>query len=276
MGLKSQWFATCLVFLVFQITAVEANDLKNIFKRSQKVKFNPSEDSLCFSNDGFTPFVGYNPYFQILARVADKEGACQGMVATAASFKRNVVFKPYKKAHSKAKVESIIARAKELHYNDCDKKIEIHGYHNLRDLCQAHEDLFRKTSLDYNLQIAKNDILTIPSFFAKSMLNTKEEVSEHLKETLKSMYNDLKEGRYPLMLVRKHVTVVLAMNIEFDEDDNPRRIELTFYDPNDLMSSEEDYRFRNYTISRDGLIEGRLIWNITKRPMLNGAYCWTL
>jgi hypothetical protein len=65
------------------------------------------------------------------------------------------------------------------------------------------------------------------------------------------------------MLVRTHVTLVTEMRVEHDEDDNPRQITLTHYDPNDLMTSNDDFRYRRYTIERDGTIKGQLIWNIT-------------
>jgi hypothetical protein len=80
------------------------------------------------------------------------------------------------------------------------------------------------------------------------------------------MAKDLKRGVYPLMLVRTHVTLVTAMQVEHDEDGNPRQITLEHYDPNDLMSSNEDFRYRRFTIDRAGIFRGQLIWNITARP----------
>ncbi len=259
----------CLLVLLALFTPCFAGDLKQIFTRNIYLDFQPAEDSLCFTNNGFTPSAGYDPMMQLLARVADGYGACQGMVGLAAAVKKNVIFRPNRERMSNWSIINTLSTAQKLHYADCSKKLPIDGYANLRELCQDYEGTLRRQALAYNSQIATNDIVKYAwSYFNQNVVSTPAEISQHLKEHLTSIYEDLKKGRYPLMLVRYHVTLVTGITIERDDDGNPTTITLTHYDPNDLMSSEEDFRSRSFSIDSDGQISGQLIWNITSRPSI--------
>ena len=88
------------------------------------------------------------------------------------------------------------------------------------------------------------------------------------------MYKDLNNGRYPLMLVRNHVTLVTGFIVKKDWNGHVKEVTLKHYDPNFILSSNGELETRTYTFNVDGMETGNapLIWNITPRP-LTRLYC---
>ncbi|HAZ12554.1 MAG: hypothetical protein A2X86_11855 [Bdellovibrionales bacterium GWA2_49_15] len=244
-------------------------DTRTLFTEQVSNDFDALEDSLCFSNDSFKGHTGLNPYLAILAQVADSRGACQGMMGVAAAFKSHITFRPEKKKMSKAKLRARISRAVRLHHNDCKGKIAIDGYSSLRQLCQEQEDLLRQRSLSYNVTLAITEILPKGgTFFFKGPLSDPQKLNRHLLAQLTSIYQDLRRGEFPLMLVHDHVTMVTGLSVERDSQGYLRQLTLKHYDPNTVMSTDRDLRDRTYIFSRDGKeISGTLIWNITPRSL---------
>ena len=87
--------------------------------------FDSSRDSLCFNNYDFVGSMGMNPFGSILGRIADRKGACQGMVGLSAAIKMKVEFRKSEKKQSEKKLNKQLKRAIRLHQNNCDVKIII-------------------------------------------------------------------------------------------------------------------------------------------------------
>ncbi|HXH74493.1 MAG TPA: hypothetical protein VNJ08_05985 [Bacteriovoracaceae bacterium] len=251
-------------------------DTKKLFLKPVMNDFRAVEDSLCFENNGFMESAGRNPYLKILASVADKEGSCQGMVAVASAVKTKVTFRPERPKMSPSKIKTQVRRSVYLHKNNCSAKVFIDGYSNLRELCEANQDnefTLRRRSLQYNLSLAIKEILPESrTFFLEGQLEDKAKSSKHILKELQSFYNDLLKGEYPLMLVRTHVTLVTGMSVERDLEGHVSRVTLHHYDPNIIMSSQNDIYDRSYDFSKDGKsIDGQLIWNISPRSTKIGC-----
>jgi len=266
-------FVICAL-IISSASFASGKGTKNLFPTSINTDFKAGEDSLCFSNHDFYRYTLGHPLLMLLGKVADSEGACQGMVGVAAAVKMKVVFRPDHKKMSLKKVKKQIQRAVRLHQNNCSGKVYIDGHENLNQLCGSSEGILKQRSLLYNLSLARKEILKYSyTFFFDGPLSTPEKSSAHILKHLKSMYADLKLGRYPLMLVRKHVTLVTGFDVVRYPSGNVKQVTLKHYDPNVIMSSERDFRSRSYRFSEDGSkIEGTLIWNITPRP-LTRLYC---
>lgn len=262
------------IVLGITLSASASVDTRRLFKEVITTDFGP-DDALCFTNDSFKDSAGNNPYLLTLAAVADEKGSCQGMVGVAAAVKTRVQFRPEKPKMSAAKIKRQIRRSVFLHKNNCGGKVVIDGYKSLKELCAANQDnefALRRRSLQYNLSLAIKEILPESwSFFREETLASNEKLSKHLLETLLSMHKDLKNGEYPLMLVRTHVTVVTGMTVERDEAGFVSGITLRHYDPNVLISSEQDFFERTYTFSKEGFVSGRVIWNISPRATKIGC-----
>jgi len=277
--IKNLVFTPVFVLLLSQLLATaKANivDTRKLFKDgSSATSFDASIDSLCFSNHGFKSSMGKNPFGRMLGAIADKKGACQGMVGLAAAVKLKIEFRPHEKQMSKKTINKKLKKAIRLHQNNCGGKVIINGYQNLKSLCFEHEDILKKRSVFYNLALARKEILRYgPTFFIKPILENPVRKTRHLLKHLKSMYQDLKKGRFPLMLVRNHVTLVTNFQVKRNSDGYITKVILSHYDPNRILTSNGDLRKRVFIFSKDGSeIKGRyLIWNITPRP-LTKFYC---
>ncbi len=102
-----------LLLLVFSLSANSSDaDFKKVFSRSIYTNFRGGVDSLCFDNKGFTAHAGLNPRLQVLARVADSEGSCQGMVAMASAVKTKVKFRPNKEKMSASEISNRLEKVK--------------------------------------------------------------------------------------------------------------------------------------------------------------------
>jgi|GEM_PF-2075935 len=260
-------FISIAIFASSIIHALDSNEesIHTLIGPSIEGRFQAFEDSLCFANHGFSDFVGHNPYLKILAAVADQRGACQGMVGVAAALKNKVVFRPEKSQMTRSEIRRQVRRAVQLHEHNCQGKVEIHGYSNTRELCADHEDLLKQRSLQYNLELAVDDIVLRYgwSFFNKKVLDNPEKLQSHLKKHLVSMYERLKKGELPLMLVHDHVTLVTGMAVTRSVKGYITGITLRHYDPNVIMSTARDFFSRHYSITKDGVISGTTIWDLT-------------
>ncbi len=256
-----------LVCMSFAQARGQDVDTRKLFTEEIQNDFDAFEDSLCFTNDSFSGHTGFNPYLMVLAKIADSKGACQGMMGVAAASKKHIVFRPNQKKMSTGKLRRQIHRAVRLHHNDCKGKVFIDGYKSLRNLCEDQADLLRQRSLTYNVTLAITEILPKGgTFFFPGPLSKPQKLYAHLLKELTSIYEDLRKGEYPLMLVHDHVTMVTGMKVERDRDGYVRSLTLSHYDPNYLMSSAQDLSERTYNFSPDGKeITGTLIWNITPR-----------
>lgn len=261
-----------IVLLVLSFSALGDVDTRKLFTKEIITDFKAVEDSLCFANHGFKESAGKNPYLMVLAAVADKEGACQGMVGVASALKTRAVFRPERPKMSAKKIRTMVRRSVYLHKNNCSSKVFIDGYANLRELCEDHEKTLKRRSLQYNLSLAIKEILPESgTFFFKKPLSSEAKASKHLLKELKSFYKDLLNGEYPLMLVRKHVTLVTGMNVTRDSEGYITTVTLQHYDPNGVMSSEHDFSERTYHFTREGKVFGQLIWNISPRATKLGC-----
>ena len=269
-------------FLVFasllhltSISLAKNIDTRELFKEGNiTTTFDASMDSLCFDNKDFDSSMGYNPFGKVLGLIANTEGACQGMVGVSAAVKMNVEFRPDEEKLSTRKVNKILKKAVKLYHQNCSRKVVLPGFSSLKTLCEEHLGTLKKRSVYYNLELARKEILPRwNTFFIKRTLKDPVKKTDHLLAELKSIYKNLKEGRYPLMLIRSHVTLVTKFRVIRDSEGFITDVIIRHYDPNMIMSTNRDLYKRVYKFNRDGsIVNGRLIWDITPTPIFRN-YC---
>ena len=263
------------LFLLTSVTFAKNIDTRELFKEGTiSTTFDASMDSLCFDNKDFDSSMGYNPFGRVLGLIANTEGACQGMVGVAAAVKMNVEFRPNEEKLSTGKIKKVLKRAVKLYHQSCGEKVVLPGYSSLKKLCEEHLGTLKKRSVYYNLELARKEILPLwKTFFVKNTLKEPEKRTEHLLSELKSIYENLKKGRYPLMLIRSHVTLVTNFKVKRDSEGYITHVIIRHYDPNVIMSTNQELYKRAYKFNRDGSrIKGRLIWDITPTPIFR-SYC---
>ena len=273
MKIKLYFLAVTLGLLAHNSSSVIAKTLEEQFPQSIDTNFDGYNDTLCFANYDFLDETGYNPLLRVLGLVADKEGGCQGMVGVAAAVKLKVEFRPSKNKMSHRQVTTKLRQAVALHQNKCSGKVFIDGYENLRDLCKDHTTALKRRSLIYNLSLARKEILKYSwTFFNKNVLNTPKKQSDHIRKHLERFYAELKQGRYPLMMVRRHVTLVTGFTLIKNASGKITAIELEHYDPNAVYRSTAQLYKSRFRVNADQSLSGTLIWDVSPTP-LTRLYC---
>lgn len=199
------------------------------------IAFDAGTDTLCFNNDRFdsgTPG---------LRQIANRFGACHGVVAVARALKERVSFRCDGPRMTRAQIRSRVRKALDLHQAGCAGTVEITGYCHTRAVCAAHEGLFHSMVVDENADLSISEAL--PHVLDLRRGSGGAEVQKRNFATLAEVYYSLQRGEAPLLLYPWHV--ILVTGIEFATTTDGYEARLTVYDPNDRRA----LRKRTFRIS---------------------------
>ncbi len=250
-----KYIIALLGFMTFTIQA------QVVFKAGPSRAFTMAKDALCFKN-ATQVIEDYGPLG--LGTLGKKEGICQGIAGVTAAFVENAVFSPSNKKLSADENADLIERAIQLHSGGCKKRFTVPGYKNMQEFCSANlsEIVFQATM--YNADIATYEIGTynLTSFlFYQDNLLTSHGARVLLHNNILSLKERLEEGRAPLMLVYKHVTMVTGLRYKI-ENGKLSYIAIDHYDSNHPEKLSVHY----ILYGTDGLPKtgkNRMLWDIT-------------
>jgi hypothetical protein len=224
--------------------------------------FSMNKDGLCFTN-GTPELRRFGP----MGELGSKKGICQGMSGIVSAFHEHASFQPTKTKMTYNEAMDAISELRRYHSGGCKlkKKVQITGYSNLFDFCKAHKNLLMANAIDYNTDIAVREISwNLEEFLILQDAPIKTNLGRlNLHAKVESLREDLKQGRWPLLLYYSHVVAVHSVTKTSD------KVVFEIYDSNYSTSIE-------YTVaySSDGLPKSgqKMIWNTTPNRLTTA--CW--
>lgn len=199
-----------------------------------------NRDTLCFTNNP-SQFTGTAAF--PLQAIADSFGACQGISAISRAFQLNARFTCSGERPSFDAMAYRVERVMSRHNSGCSDRIEIPGFCDLRELCEAHQAHFERLAVETNAALTLRD--TFPHL--EDLLDGASSSAQFGNVTaLRSIYRSLTAGKPAMMLYPMHVVEVTSMTVSARDDGN-LRVRLRYYDPNENFAP----RNRELTVAPD-------------------------
>ena len=215
-----------LLVLIWGIISFKVNA---IIVYDGKINFDPTINGLCFNNAKFN---SNHP----LAMIANKYGACNGMSSITEFFYNNAIFDCTKPKSDSFDYESTIKDIVALGNNQCDKKIIIPGYCNLKKFCNDYNNYFSTESIRLNANHTLFGQDSDLNFILKTKTTNEQSTFSQNIETLYNIYNNIKEKKPTRILYYQkgfggHVVLIYGLTIYLDKN-NERTYYLHAWDPN--------------------------------------------
>lgn len=228
--------------------------------------FDIKVDGLCFKNA--------NPElrrFGPLGILGSEKGICQGMSGIVSAFHEHATFSPGKSKMTDSEARWAVNDLLEYHSGGCskNKKIEIKGFDNLNEFCQAHKDLLMEKAIYYNTDIALREISwKLDQFYLFKSLPVNTIGKAILESNIQSLRKRLLSGRWPLMLYYSHVVTVHHMRY-FMKGGKTDKIVFGIYDSNYATSQEYTIYYDTNGLPKSGQ---KMIWDTTPNRLT--TICW--
>ena len=207
---------------------------------SVEVPFSLETDALCFINQPST-FVG--KVWPPLQNIADKGGACQGLVGVTRAFLNNVELTCSGKKPTEEELRRSAKKALSLHRYNCSERVPIEGYCSLREMCKDYLPWFQQQSVYENAFLTLRDTAKHYIGLKSGLTNYSPETDARALSEIKALLNS---GKTAFILYPMHVVLVRGVTI-VRLGNGTHRLTLSVYDPNDNLS----FRSLNYLLNAE-------------------------
>ena len=195
-----------------------------------------------------------------LQQIANKGGACQGLVGISRAFFLNADFRSEDERLSEA---NLMTRLKEIikrqRHETPGERIVIPGFSNLRELCDEYRPWFEKKSVYENAYLTLRDTAR---HYPQLVAGPDHKDQRRNIEALDSIQKRLKSGSPSLMLYPSHVVMVIGMDITSMEGGR-YKVVLELYDPNDNVQFRFMTFFLNHATTQT--LDGVPIFDVTPK-----------